>query len=101
MNKEKVIDEEPVVRSVGEIMDILSFYPRSASVFMIKPAKGSNIQRVQVMECCEKHHKIGEQTFSGIAVCKAETFTIGTNGPHNIYDLFRQQTEREKNKQKH
>jgi len=36
--------EEITAESVGDILDLLAPYPRSASVYMIPPRMGSNIQ---------------------------------------------------------
>lgn len=88
--------EEITCECVGDILDILSEYPRSANVFMIPPKKGDNIQRVQVWDCVENEVKVtDEKSVTAIKLRKASFFTIGTHGPHEISECCKKQRERE------
>lgn len=88
--------EEITCECVGDIIDILSEYPRSATVFMIPPKKGDNIQRVQVWDCVENEVKVtDEKSVTAIKLRKASFFTIGIHGPHEIIECYKKQLERE------
>lgn len=88
--------EEITCECVGDIIDILSEYPRSATVFMIPPKKGDNIQRVQVWDCVENDVKVtDEKSVTAYKQRKAGFFTIGTHGPHEISECCKKQRERE------
>jgi hypothetical protein len=90
--------EEITCECVGDIIDILSEYPRSATVFMIPPKKGDNIQRVQVWDCAEHEVKVtDEKSVTAIKLRKASFFTIGTHGPHEMSECCKKQMEREQN----
>lgn len=90
--------DEITCECVGDILDILSEYPRSATVFMIPPKKGDNIQMVQVWDCAEERiDVIDELSVPAIRLRKASFFTIGTHGPHEISECCKKQMEREQN----
>lgn len=90
--------EEITCECVGDILDILSEYPRSATVFMIPPKKGDNIQRVQVWDCAEERIDVTDElSVPAIKLRKAGFFTIGTHGPHEMSECCEKQIEREQN----
>ena len=88
--------EEIICESVGDILDILEGCPRSATVFMVPPRKGDNIQKVQVFDCCEVEHKFDDEiTLNGVRLRKAFSFTIGEHGPYEMLECYKKQRERE------
>lgn len=90
--------DEITCECVGDILDILSEYPRSATVFMIPPKKGDNIQRVQVWDCVEERIDVTDElSVPAIRFRKASFFTINTHGPHEISECCKKRMEREQN----
>ncbi|MBP5712410.1 MAG: hypothetical protein J6W77_05350 [Prevotella sp.] len=88
--------EEITCECVGDILDILADYPRSATVFMIPPKKGDNIQRVQVLDCVEERIDVTDGLSVPTAkLRKAGAFTIGTYGPYELSECCKKQKERE------
>lgn len=92
-------DEEIVVESVGDIIDILSDCSRGASLFMVPPEKGQTIQRVQVWDwrrTCEVRKPKSPLDYTGVTLYKGFYFTIGGNGPYSSDTCFEEQLKREK-----
>ena len=88
--------EEITCECVGDILDILADYPRSATVFMIPPKKGDNIQRVQVWDCVEDRIDVTDElSVPSVKLRKAGIFTIGAHGPYEISECCKKQMERE------
>lgn len=92
-------DEEIVVESVGDIIDILSDCSRGASLFMVPPEKGQTIQRVQVWDwrrTCEVREAKSPLDYTGVTLYKGFHFTIGGNGPYSSDTCFEEQLKRER-----
>lgn len=86
------------VESVGDIIDLLSDCSRGASLFMLPPKKGDNIQQVQVLDLrrASEFHKCSFPIpDAAIGTYKAFIFTIGKHGPFEFSDCYEKQVERE------
>lgn len=91
--------EDITAECVGDIIDLLAPCNREASVFMVAPKEGDNIQQVQVWDCQEVEHKISkEHSIYGVGFRKSFMFTIGEHGPHDMGECYKKQMARIKDK---
>lgn len=91
--------EDITAECVGDIIDLLAPCNREASVFMVAPKEGDNIQQVQVWDCQEVEHKVSkEHSIYGVGFRKAFMFTIGEHGPHDMGECYKKQMARLKDK---
>lgn len=88
--------EEIIVESVGDMIDLLAPYSRGASMFMVPPEKGKQIQRVQVWDIRPSREDNPNMPAHAHHLHRAMSFTIGEEGDHWSYDLFEKQLARER-----
>ena len=94
-----IADKQIIAESVGDIIDLLSDCSRGASVFMMPPRKGDNIQQVQVLDLRKtSEFRKSENPIpdDSIGTYRAFIFTIGKHGPFECTDCYNRQVEREK-----
>ena len=85
-----------MIWTAGDIVDLLAPYSREASVFMIRPESGDNLQQVQIWDLRPLEKRDENTPEDAHSFFRPIVFTIGEHGPFDSRDLYSIQQKRER-----